>query len=59
MRERKNEIEASRGRERRLSGQGMIKVKIRLEVRMERWMDDVRLWVRTRKSRNEKETLGD
>lgn len=57
MRERKNETEA--GRERRFVGRGMIKVKTRIEVRMERWMDDGRLWVRTRKSRNRKEAPGD
>lgn len=37
----------------------MIKVETRIEVRMERWMVDSRLWVRTRKSRNKKEASGD
>lgn len=41
-------------REKIQSGQGMIKVKTRIEVRM----DDSRLWVRTRKSRNKKEASG-
>ncbi len=37
----------------------MIEVKTRIEVRTERWMDDSRLWVRTRKRRNKKEASGD
>lgn len=41
------------------SGQGKIKVTKRTEVRMERWMDDSRLRVRTSKRRNKKEASGD
>lgn len=50
-------MEAERGKIQ--SGQGMIKVKTRTEVKMERCMYDHRLWVRTRKSRDKKEASGD
>ncbi len=40
------------------SGQGMIKSEERIEVRTETWMDESRLWVRSRKSRNKKEASG-
>lgn len=52
MCERENEIEEEGVKIQ--SRQGMIKVKTRIEVRM-----DGRLRVRTRKSRNKKEALGD